>query len=368
MAQDSPSPTPPVTAEIVSAPVEAVVPQIVIQSPRPSYGKVLTWLGWIGFAFCGALLLSQYALLGEYFDSSGGIYERYHSGEEFATEKVAIISLTGVIVEGDGFVKRQIDRVRDDENVKAVVVRIDSPGGTVTGSDYIHHHLVKLREERNLPLVVSMGSMAASGGYYAAMAVGKQPKSIYAEPTSTTGSIGVIIPHYDISGLMERYDVKDDSIASHPRKQMLAMTRPIPDEHRQILQTYVDESFERFKEIVKSGRPAYLKDPDLLEELATGEIFSATRAQKNGLVDEIGFIEDAVDRALELAGLDKDDTRVIRFEKPAGLFDLPVIAMSGSNRAGDVNTLLELSAPRAYYLSTSLPPFVASYSQIFDRQ
>ncbi len=125
-------------------------------------------------------------------------------------------------MEGDGFVKRQIDRVRKDAQVKAVVVRIDSPGGTVTGSDYIYHHLKKLREDRSLPLVVSMGSIAASGGYYIAMAVGDQEKSIFAEPTTTTGSIGVIVPHYDLSGLMARYDVRDDSISSHPRKQILS--------------------------------------------------------------------------------------------------------------------------------------------------
>lgn len=360
--QPEPQPAPqpvPQPVEMIAPPMPEPVPQIVIQQGG-GFSRLLSWLGWAGFTLCAILLMSQYAMLSDYFDTSGGIYERYHSGSEFGRDKVAIISLTGLIVEGDGYVKRQIDRVRDDENVKAVVLRIDSPGGTVTGSDYIYHHLNRLRTERNLPMVVSMGSMAASGGYYAAMAVADQPRSIYAEPTTTTGSIGVIIPHYDISGLMARFDVKDDSIASHPRKQMLSMTKPIPDEHRQILQSYVDESFDRFKEIVKSGRPAFLKNPDLLEELATGEIFSATKAKEHGLVDEIGFIEDAIDRALEMADLDKDTTRVVNFEKPAGLLDLPVIAMSQNQQSSQLNTLLELSAPRAYYLSTSLPPFVAS--------
>lgn len=354
-------PTPP-----VSQPTRDLIPQIVIQRENGSYWRFFTWIGWTGFALCGLLLISQYAMLGDYFDTSGGIFESYHSGAEFARDKVAVISLTGVIVEGDGFVKRQIDRVRDDDNVKAVVLRIDSPGGTVTGSDYIYHHLTRLRKERNLPMVVSMGSMAASGGYYAAMAVADQPQSIFAEPTTTTGSIGVIIPHYDISGLMARYDVKDDSIASHPRKQMLTMTKPIPDEHRRILQRYVDESFGRFKEIVKAGRPAFLQNPELLDELATGEIFSATQAKTHGLVDEIGFIEDAIDRVLVMAGLDKESTRVVLFQKQASLFELPAIAMSRHEQTSELNTLLELSAPRAYYLATSLPPFVASYSQLFE--
>ncbi len=366
MAEESPQSVPPSALAPLSQPAPQPPPQIVIQQGGGLSGRVLSWMGWAGFTLCAIMLMSQYAMLGDYFDTTGGIYERFHSGSEYGREKVAIISLTGVIVEGDGFVKRQIDRVRDDENVKAVVLRIDSPGGTVTGSDYIYHHLTRLRTERKIPLVVSMGSIAASGGYYAAMAVADQPQSIYAEPTTTTGSIGVIIPHYDISGLMARFDVKDDSIASHPRKQMLAMTRAIPEEHRQILQNYVNESFNRFKEIVKSGRPAFLKNPDLLEELATGEIFSATQAKAQGLVDEIGFIEDAIDRALAMAGLEKDTTRVVRFEKPAGLFDLPVIAMAGHQQSSDMNMLLELSAPRAYYLSTSLPPFAASYSQLLE--
>ena len=121
-------------------------------------------------------MLSQWSARRDYFDVTQGIRERFHSGAEGGRDKVAVISVRGIILEGDGFVKRQIDRVRQDERVKAVVVRVDSPGGTVTGSDYIYHHLKKLREERNIPLVVSMGSIAASGGYYISMAVGDQEK------------------------------------------------------------------------------------------------------------------------------------------------------------------------------------------------
>ena len=106
----------------------------------------------------------------------------------------------------ESFAKKQIDQVRDDNHVKAVVLRVDSPGGTVTGSDYIYHHLKKLAEERQIPMVVSMGSVAASGGYYVAMAAGEKENTIYAEPTTWTGSIGVIIPHYDLTGLLEKLE------------------------------------------------------------------------------------------------------------------------------------------------------------------
>jgi signal peptide peptidase SppA len=136
-----------------------------------------------------------------------------------------VLRVAGIIAEGDGYAKRQIDRIREDENVKAVVVRVDSPGGTVTGSDYLYHHLTRLRKEKGVPLVVSMGSIAASGGYYVSMAVGDQEKSIFAEPSGATGSIGVIIPHYSLTGLMKRYEIENTSIASHPNKQMLSMTK-----------------------------------------------------------------------------------------------------------------------------------------------
>lgn len=343
---------------------------IIIQQERGRRAVMLgtfAMLGWMAFGLCAMVLAAQLLTLSDYFDTSGGITEKYHSGAKFADNKVAIISVSGVILDGEGYVKNQIDRVRDDSSVKAVVVRVDSPGGTVTGSDYILHHLNKLRQEKGIPLVVSMGSIAASGGYYVSMAVGNQEKSIYAEPTTTTGSIGVIIPHYDVSGLMARYDVKDDSIASHPRKQMLAMTRPIPEDHRALLQAYVDESFGRFKEIVKQGRPAFRENGSVLDKLATGEIFTATKAKEAGLVDEIGFLEAAIDRAMELANLDANNSRVVRYPQPASLFGLSGLIMS-SNHRPDLSSLLELTSPRAYYLASSMPPLMASYSLLWPEQ
>lgn len=347
---DSSKPTPPV--------------QVVLQQ---SSGNVLlrlfSFVGWAGFGFCSLLVLGQWAALGDYFDATEGITEKFESGAKFGSDKVAIIDVTGVIMDGEGFVKRQIKRIREDDDVKAVVVRVDSPGGTVTASDYIYHHLQKLRQERNLPMVVSMGGMATSGGYYVSMAVGETPNTIFAEPTTTTGSIGVIISHYDVSGLLARFDVKDDSISSHPRKQMLSMTRPIPDEHRELLQGYVNESFSRFKEIVQQGRPALLAAPDRLNELATGEIFTAQKALEHGLVDKIGFLEDAVARAIELAGLDASKTRVVKYEPPVTLFDLSPLALGRASELSEARALLELAAPRAYYLTTALPPFLTTVAR-----
>jgi len=317
----------------------------------------MCWLGWTGCLIFLALFVGLSYSLREYFDTTHGIQERYHSGTKHARDKVAVITVDGVILEGSGFVKYQIDRVRDDDNVKAIVVRVNSPGGTITGSDYIHHHLVKLRQEKKVPMVVSMGGVAASGGYYLAMAVGDQPKSIYAEPTTTTGSIGVIVPHYDLSGLLTKFNVKDDSIVSHPRKQLLTMTRPVSDEDRKILQAYVNEAFGRFKDIVQGGRPVFREAPQKLDELATGEIFTAQQAKNHGLIDEIGFVEDAIERALELAKLNKDQTRVVEYKPPPSLFDLPWIGAASAERSA-LALLLELNTPQAYYLATTLPPLI----------
>jgi protease-4 len=291
----------------------------------------------------------------DYFNVDRGLQERFHSLNEHGRQKVAIIRVSGVIMEGNGYVKRQIDRVRQDDQVRAVVLRVDSPGGTVAASDYLYHHLRELKRDKEIPLVVSMGSLAASGGYYVSMAVGDQEKSIFAETSTWTGSIGVIIPHYDISGLLERYDIKNDSVSSHPRKQMLSMTRPMGDEEREIVQGYVDEALEQFKKVIREGRPSFDKDEAALDVLATGEIFTAKQAKQNGLVDEIGFIEAAIDRAIELAGLDKQQVRVVEYKRPLSLMDEIVGFSASSGQSFGPAAVLDMAAPRAYYLCTWLP-------------
>jgi protease-4 len=307
-----------------------------------------------------AFLLALSVILGmstqyrEYFDNSGGIRERFHSGEKSGQAKIAIIEVSGIIGSSNPYVKRQIDRVREDSKVKAVVVRIDSPGGTITGSDYIYHHLRELKQDRKLPLVVSMGGIATSGGYYVAMAVGDEPRSIYAEPTTTTGSIGVIIPHYDLSGLLERFDIKDNSLATHPRKRILSMTQPMSEDDRDVLEAYMQDAFVRFKTVVKSGRPAYREDDSQLDALATGEIFTALQAKDKGLVDELGFLESAIERAAALANLSEGSYRVVSYESPLSVLSALGIASSKAESSPSWKTLLELSVPKAYYLPTSL--------------
>jgi protease-4 len=335
-------------------------PRVEVVIRRSRFSLFAGWTGWLLALGLAIGLLSLWTATKDYFDTTEGIAEKHFSGDEDADDKIAIISLDGVIMEGDGHVKRQIDRVREDENVKAIVLRIDSPGGTVTGSDYLFHHLRRLRDERKLPVVVSMGGMATSGGYYVAMAVGSVERTIFAEPTTTTGSIGVIVPHYDVSGLLAEPKIKDDSVATHPRKQMLSMTRPMSEEDRKLVESYIGDSFDRFKAIVREGRPAYQKDPQKLDELATGQIFTATQAKANGLVDEIGFVEEAIERAAELAKLpaNLEDVRVVEYERPFNLGS--ELGLSQSRSADPLSAMLDLSAPRAYYLTSTLPHLAAT--------
>ncbi|MGE0607975.1 MAG: S49 family peptidase, partial [Pirellulales bacterium] len=170
-------------------------------------------------------------------------------------------------------------------------------------------------------------------------------------------SIGVIIPHYNFAGLMDKFEVQEDSVKSHPLKQMGAPTRKMTEQERAIFQELVDDSFARFKEIVKSGRPAFREEPAKLDTVATGQVFTTNQAIANGLVDKEGFIEEAIDRALALAGLEKGKTKVIEFKRQIGLLDSLVAtqAQGSAQPAADLSRLLDLTAPRAYYLSSWLP-------------
>jgi protease-4 len=287
-------------------------------------------------------------------DSS--LHEHFVSGEKYAAKKIAIITVDGAIINGEGYVKQQIDAVRDDDAVEAIVLRVDSPGGSVTASDYIYHHLCKLKEEKGIPLVVSMGGMAASGGYYIAMAVGNEENSIFAEPTTWTGSIGLIIPHYNVGGLLKHWEIEEDSIASGPLKETGTITRPMKAEEKKVLEELVASSFVRFQSIVKSGRPKLAADPDALAKLTTGQVFTTEQAIGSGLVDKEGFVEEAVARAAQLAKLSKSEFQVVRFKKPAGFPGLP---FAEEARVPDISAIVDLASPRAYYLFTLMPVVTA---------
>ncbi|NLE38616.1 MAG: signal peptide peptidase SppA [Pirellulaceae bacterium] len=350
----------PLTAEVVPPSPGSSPRTPPSQPPQPprKRGRSGCLVVFIVLIVLGGLMLFGTLVAGSLGLSSMGsdrrVREEFFSHNRFGQEKVAIITLEGAILSGEGHVKRQIDRAKEDDKVKAIVLRVDSPGGTVSGSDYIYHYLRQLSEERDIPIIVSMGSIAASGGYYVSMAVGHKPDAIYAEPTTWTGSIGVKIPHYDLSKLLAEWGIKEDTIASHELKTMGSIAKPMSEEERKIFQSLVDDTFGRFKQIIRDGRERFDKDPDALDRLATGQIYTADQALDNGLIDKIGFIEDAVDRAIEVAGLDKDSVRVVRYKRELTLASI-LSGAENSREPFDLRALLDATSPRAYYLYTWLP-------------
>jgi protease IV len=331
--------------------------QIIIQQRTSMFGRFGKWLV-AALIVAVMFIIGLYSSYHSYFSPADAPQEKYHSLAKFAANKIAIIEVSGAIMEGeDSFSMKQIDRVREDDSVVGVVLRVNSPGGTVTGSDYIYHHLRDLVDQRKIPLVVSMGSVCASGGYYVAMAVGSQPDAIFAEPTTWTGSIGVIIPHFDVSGGLSKLGITEDSIESAPLKKMGSPTQPMTEAERKIMQTLVDDSFKGFKAIVVSGRPKFKDDAAGLDAVATGQIFTARQAQAQGLVDQIGFIDAAIARATELAGENAESVRCVKYEKRPTFFGSVLGSQTQVPARGmaDLSAVLDLATPRAYYLWSWLP-------------
>ena len=339
--------------------------RVILEQPRSRWGGRLAW---IITAIAVMVAVASVGANATYFQTDSRVLETFHSRSSAAEAKVAIVTVSGAILGGDGFAGRQIDKIEDDDSVRAIVLRIDSPGGTVSGSDEIHHRISTLAAERNLPVVVSMGGICASGGYYIAMASGGEDDVVFAEPSTLTGSVGVLIPNYDFSQLLQRFDITYTTVSSGPLKEMLSPTKPrtpeLEERQREVLQSLVDEMFARFASIVREGRPKITDEQ--FEEIGTGRIFTAEQAVGVGLVDRIGFLDDAVDRAVELTGLADENVRVVEYARPAGLLD-QVLGSTGTASARldasgltfSLDALAEWTAPRCWYLCSWLPPVVS---------
>jgi protease-4 len=186
-------------------------------------------------------------------------------------------------------------------------VRINSPGGGVTASDIMYRDLVNFREETHKPVVACMMDVAASGGYYLAMACDR----IYAHPTTVTGSIGVIMSLYNAHGLLKMAGVKSEPIKSGPNKDIGNPGRPMTEEERAILQGMVDGFYHQFIDVVVKGRKGHLS-PEKVQVLADGRVYTGVEAHTLGLVDEVGYLEDALKCALGMACL--KDASVVAYD------------------------------------------------------
>ena len=330
-------------------PVGTNVTPVIVQQPSPVSRWTIRLLA-ILLVLSVMANVSQFAA---YQDYSGGVnapYERFHSGTLSASRKIARLTVDFTIM--PPFTQRildTIDVVADDDSIDGVLLVVDSPGGLVSDSHEIYHRLKELAEKK--PIFVSMGGIAASGGYYVAMAAGAEGK-IYAQPTTWTGSIGVIMPRYDLTGLADKVGVESDSMSTGPLKDTLNPLKEMSAEEREVWRVILEESFDRFLEVIDQGRP----DLDLarIRELATGQVYTSRQALENGLVDAIGYEEDAIDALQKKLGL--EEVRVVEYEHPQTFVDMLMSAQVSAPSTGDVlGKLLESSVPRAMYLFGRMP-------------
>lgn len=208
-------------------------------------------------------------------------------------KKIGVLEVYGTIIDAQLLIEQIVD-FRDNESVKAVVLRVDSPGGGVSPSQEIYEELKKLADKK--PLIVSMGAVAASGGYYLAIA----GERLFANPGSITGSIGVIMSFPDYRELMGKVGVKTEVVKSGRFKDIGSSTREFTDEDRSLLQNMIDDVHAQFVQAISEGRDIPL---DRLRPYVDGRIFTGRQAQEIGLVDELGTLNDAIEYASSRVGL-----------------------------------------------------------------
>ncbi len=209
-------------------------------------------------------------------------------------DRVAILKVSGVIVNPLPVV-RKIEKLKKDKSVKALVLRVDSPGGSVGASQEIYRALERFRESGK-PVVVSMGNVAASGAYY----ISVPADYIFAHPGTITGSIGVVIQHIGYRELLEKIGIKATVIKTGKFKDTLNPFRELTPEEKRYLKETIEDAYEQFIEAILKYRKI---DKEKLTEIADGRVITGERAKEIGLVDGIGGLEDAIEKAKELAGV-----------------------------------------------------------------
>jgi protease-4 len=222
-------------------------------------------------------------------------------------EGVAIVRVEGPIMDSSQTVE-ELQTFADDPLVKAIVVRIDSPGGGVAPSQEIYNAVKRVRKEQNKTVVASMGTVAASGGYYIAVATDR----ILANPGTLTGSIGVIMQMANFQELLEKIGVKSVVVKTGKFKDLGSPFRPMVEEDRQLLESVMNDTLSQFIEAVADGRSM---DSAEVEQLADGRVFTGRQAKSVLLIDEIGDLHDAINLAGELSGIE-GTPRVLETTKP----------------------------------------------------
>ncbi len=249
------------------------------------------------------------------------LQEKVLEGEGEA--KILLLDISGIISEkeesrGLGFskkeslvaqIKEELQKAEGDSSIVGVIVRINSPGGTVTASDTIYHELMQFKRGAGVRIIACMTDLATSGGYYVASAADE----IMAHPTSITGGIGVIAMKFNVEKLLSKIGIQEETIKSGDKKDIWSPFRPSTSEEREIIQTIINTLHERFVKVVLDGRKSLL-DKEEIERLADGRIYTADQALEVKLIDRIGYLDDAVKEMKE--SLKIEEAKVITYYRP----------------------------------------------------
>ena len=242
--------------------------------------------------------------------------------EGSAVEKILLIDIDGPIsnrpkktLVGFRSDTGMVDRIREilkkaekDKNIKGILLRVNSPGGTVTSSDIIYHEIKSFKERFKVKVYVSVIDVAASGGYYVALA----GDSIMVHPTSLVGSIGVLALKLNLEGLMDKVGVEWEVVKSSKKKDFMSPFRPLTKEERGLFQETIDRYYDRFVDLVVLNRDGL--DVKEVRALADGRVYNARQALNNHLVDSIGYLKDLVELAKK--ELDQPDLKVVTYSRP----------------------------------------------------
>ena len=291
-----------------------------------------------------ALFLMLIGVVGVFAAGQSGVFveEAIQAGPR--TSKIVVINVGGIIdSEQSVDFHKQLRMAKKDESVKGLIIRVNSPGGTISASDQIHNAIGKYRKQTGKPVVAFMQGVAASGGYYTSVACDK----IISEPTVITGSIGVIMSYLVVQELLEeKLGIMPVIAKSGEKKDWPSSFRPPTEEQTQYIQDkLITPAYERFVRIVGDGRPALM--PADVRRLADGSIYGAQEALDEKLIDDIGYLDDAIDMVKSLAGI--EDAKVVEYRKPFSFAGL-LRAQSGGILKIDRATLYEFSTPEVMYL------------------
>ena len=298
------------------------------------------------------------ALLSDRFEMTDTYMEEEIVIDGNPLEKIAVLNLTGTIqdiaatpftAEGYNhqFFLDMIDQAADDPNVKAIVLEVDSPGGAVTETAEIHRKLVELKENYDKPIYVSMGNMAASGGYYISAPADK----IFAEASTLTGSIGVIMQSLNFAGLAEQYGIEFNTIKSGKHKDIMSPAREMTEEEHDIMQSMIDEMYDDFVDVIVDGRDL---SESHVREVGDGRIYTGKQAIEVGLVDEIGSRDDTIFQMIDDYGL--QDPQVVQYGYGLGYFSNFFMTVNNFINGGndELDTVMKLiegsDQPRAMYI------------------